>query len=271
MTDINGIQLNAEDTGGSGRPIVLVHGWPLSGASWSEQIVPLQDSGFRVVTYDRRGFGQSEKPGTGYDYDTLTRDLAAIIDQLNLQDVTIVGFSMGGGEAVRYVTKYGESHLHSLVLAAAVPPMLLKSENNPGGPLTVDLASEMKAGLTDNEDNFYDGFMNGFFTANGELMVTEDQRQAALALCRQADKTAALAAMNSFATTDFREDLKNISVPTLVIHGDADAIVPFEGSGTRSHEAIAASELYVVANGPHGINVSHAEEFNKALIAFLQK
>ncbi|MCG5432906.1 alpha/beta hydrolase [Mycobacterium sp. MYCO198283] len=261
--------LHVDDTGGSGRPVVLIHGWPLSGESWSLQVPALADAGYRVVTYDRRGFGRSDKPLTGYTYDTLTDDLHAVIEALDLRDATVVGFSMGGGEVARYFTRFGADRLRSAVFAAAVPPYLLQTADNPEGPLTKTAAAELAAGLTKNEDSFYDQFMTDFFSANGELKVTEQQRQDALALCKQADKSAALACMTAFGTTDFRDDLPNVTVPTLVIHGDADATVPFEGSGKRTHEAVVDSRLQLIADAPHGLNVSHADEFNRVLLDFL--
>ena len=263
--------LHVDDTGGTGRPVVLIHGWPLSGASWSEQVPALQAAGYRVVTYDRRGFGRSDKTRSGYDYDTLTEDLHALLEELDLTDVTLVGFSMGGGEVARYFTKYGHERLHSVVFAGAVPPYLATTDDNPDGPLSEEAAAGMHAGLVADEDAFYEGFVTQFFSVDGTLVVTEAQRQEALALSGQADKKAALGAMEAFATTDFRADLAKVDVPTLVLHGDSDAIVPVEGSGARTHAAIAGSELHVVAGGPHGFNVSHAEEFNRVLLEFLAR
>jgi pimeloyl-ACP methyl ester carboxylesterase len=261
--------LHVDDTGGSGRPVVLIHGWPLSGESWSEQVPAFSSAGYRVVTYDRRGFGRSDKPLTGYTYDTLTDDLHTLLEELDLRDVTLVGFSMGGGEVARYFSKYGTERIHSVVFAAAVPPYLMKTGDNPDGPLEAGQAARMTAGLTADQEKFYDGFTTDFFSANGTLVVTEQQRQEALALALQSSKVAALACMTAFATTDFREDLPKVSVPTLVVHGDADGTVPFEGSGARTHAAIPGSELHVIAGGPHGINVSHADEFNRVVLDFL--
>jgi pimeloyl-ACP methyl ester carboxylesterase len=263
--------LHVDDTGGTGRTVVLIHGWPLSGESWSEQVPALQAAGYRVVTYDRRGFGRSDKPLTGYGYDTLTDDLHTLLVELDLTDVTLVGFSMGGGEVARYFGKFGADRLHSVVFASAVPPYLLKTPGNPDGPLEASQAASMTAGLTADQDAFYDDFTTQFFSVDGVLKVTEQQRQDALALAKQASKVAALEAMASFASTDFREDLGKVTVPTLVIHGDGDGTVPFEGSGKRTHAAIPGSELVVIAGAPHGVNVSHAAEFNSALLAFLAK
>jgi pimeloyl-ACP methyl ester carboxylesterase len=264
-------KLHVDDMGGSGRPVVLIHGWPLSGEAWSEQVPVLQAAGYRVITYDRRGFGRSDKPRSGYTYDTLSEDLHTLLLELDLTDVTLVGFSMGGGEVARYFTQYGAERLHSVVFASAVPPYLMHSPGNPDGPLTAEQAAEMTASLTADEDSFYDDFTTQFFSVNGVLKVTEQQRQEALALCKQADKKAALACMTAFGATDFRDDLPKVSVPTLVLHGDGDGTVPFEGSGARTHAAIPGSELTVIAGAPHGCNVSHAEEWNAALLDFLRK
>lgn len=265
------ITIFTEDSGGSGRPVVLIHGWPLSGKAWEAQVPALTAAGYRVITYDRRGFGQSDKPASGYDYDTFAADLAGLIEDRNLSDVTLVGFSMGGGEVARYIAKYGESKLRSVVFAAAVPPFLMQGPDNPDGPLTKEKAAEMESGLKADRATFFDGFTKDFFSANGELKVSEQQRQDAIALCQQSDQTAALGAMKAFGTTDFREDLKKINVPTLVIHGDADGIVPLAGSGQRTHDAVAGSKLVVIPGAPHGFNVSHAERFNTELIDFLKQ
>ncbi|MEJ7834040.1 MAG: alpha/beta hydrolase [Nocardioides sp.] len=262
--------LHVTDGGGDGRPVVLIHGWPLSGASWSEQVPALKEAGYRAVSYDRRGFGQSD-PGDSYDYDALADDLDNVLSDLDLQDATLVGFSMGGGEVARYVSRHGEDRLHSVVFAAAIPPYLMKSDDNPDGPLDEDAAGGMRKGLEDDRDQFFDDFMTAFFSAGEDLKVDEEQRQEALALCKRSDEAAALGCMDAFATTDFRDDLPKITVPTLVIHGDADGIVPFEGSGKRTHETVDGSELVVLEGAPHGCNVSHAGEFNKALLAFLEK
>jgi non-heme chloroperoxidase len=258
-----------EDTGGSGRPLVLIHGWPLSGKSWADNLPALTAAGYRVITYDRRGFGESDKPTLGYGYDNLADDLAALLDQLDLRDVTLVGFSMGGGEVARYIARHGQERLHSVVFAAAVTPYMMHGSNNPDGPLTKTEAAKMTAQLTANRDAFFDGFVTQFFSAGDRLCVSEQQRQQAIALCQQASKLAALEAMQSFGLTDFREDLEKVTVPALVIHGDSDGIVPFEGSGERTHKELVGSELVLIAGGPHGINVSHAGEFNQALITFL--
>ncbi|GAA1365679.1 alpha/beta hydrolase [Arthrobacter rhombi] len=267
-TGADGNTLNYEDTGGAGRPVVLIHGWPLHLGSWADQVKPLQAAGHRVITYDRRGFGASE-PSARYDYDALAADLAALLDALDLHDATLVGFSMGGGEVVRYIAHHGEDRLRSVVLAAAVPPYLLKSDANPEGPLTETAAQDMQKQLEADREAFLGGFMRTFYSAGDKLLVTDAQLQATLAMTRAADRDATAACMESFATTDFRDDLEKVTVPTLIVHGDSDAIVPVEGSGRRTHRAIPHSELCVIRGGPHGLNVSHPDEFNAALVDFL--
>lgn len=265
------VRLHVEDTGGAGRPVILIHGWPLSAEAWKDQVGPLQQAGYRVIAYDRRGFGRSEKPADGYEYDTLADDLAGIIEDKQLREAVLVGFSMGGGEVARYVARHGTGKLAGVVFASAVPPYMLKTDDNPEGPLSKEQAQEMEQGLKASRETFFDDFTRGFFSAHGTLKVSEAQRQEAIALCLQSDQTAALGCMQAFGTTDFREDLKKVDVPTLVLHGDADATVPYEGSGQRTHRAIAGSDVVLLRDAPHGCNTSHAEEFNQALLGFLAK
>jgi len=269
MAPADDVRLHIEDSGGSGRPVVLIHGWPLSAQAWQPQVSVLREAGYRVVAYDRRGFGRSDKPASGYDYDTLADDLQRVIDDCALRDVTLVGFSMGGGEVARYVARHGESCLRSVVFAAAVTPCLMQTADNPDGPLTPGKAQEKSAAFERDRSAYFEQFTTAFFSADGALQVTEAQRREAIVLCEQSAQHAALACMESFATTDFREDLKKLTVPVLVIHGGADAIVPFEGSAQRTHRAVPHSTLIEVKGAPHGLNVSHALAFNDALLTFL--
>jgi non-heme chloroperoxidase len=267
----DGVTLNVDDSGGSGRPVVLVHGWPLSGGSWEHQIGPLRDAGYRTVAYDRRGFGASDKPDTGYDYDTFAADLGAVFEQLDLRDATLVGFSMGGGEVARYLGSTGSERVAQAVFAAAVPPFLLKTDDNPEGGLDTDTLEGWRAAIAENRAGFVDEFMRNFFSANGELKVSDEERQGAIALSEPASLTAFRDCVTAFGTTDFRDDLEKVDVPTLVIHGDADAIVPFEISGQRTARAVQGAQLVIVDGGPHGLNASHADEFNAALLEFLAR
>ncbi|WP_103504638.1 MULTISPECIES: alpha/beta fold hydrolase [unclassified Streptomyces] len=267
--DIADVELHYEDAG-SGRPVVLVHGWPLSGRSWQQQVDVLTTAGHRVVTYDRRGFGQSSQPANGYDYDTLAADLAALLDALDLRDVTLVGFSMGGGEVVRYLSRYGTARVSRAVLAAAVPPYLHKTGNNPEGGLDDATIAEFEDGVRSDRPAFLDSFVTQFFQAGDrDDLVSPAQHADALAMAVPASPTATLECIGAFARTDFREEVAAIDIPTLVIHGDSDGIVPFEVSGRRSHEAIVGSQLVLVEGAPHGLNVTHADRFNEELLRFL--
>lgn len=261
--------LHVDDTGGDGRPVVLIHGWPLNADSWAPQVGALRNAGYRVVTYDRRGFGRSDKPLIGYTYESLSDDLSAVLEELDLRDVTLVGFSMGGGEVASYCARKGTERIRSAVFAASVTPFMQHRKDNPEGPLGKVEAAKMAAALTANQDSFYEQMMADVFSVDGRLAINEEQRRWALAMCGEASKSAALACMAAFGGTDFREDLPKVTVPSLVIHGDSDATVPFEGSGRRTHEALPDSRLHVIAGGPHGIPVSHPDEFNDVLLSFL--
>ena len=265
------IDLYYEDHG-TGRPVVLIHGWPLSGKSWEAQVPALVEAGHRVVTYDRRGFGESSKPFEGYDYDTFAADLDALLTHLDLTDVTLVGFSMGGGEVVRYVSRYGTDRIHSAVLAAAVPPYLYKSDDNPDGGLDDATIESFQAGVTGDRFAFLEDFTENFFAAGdkGDL-VSSAQKAFARQIANVASPKGTLDCITAFGRTDFRGDVAKMTVPTLVIHGDSDGVVPFEVSGKRSAELIEGAELVVIEGGPHGINASHPQEFNTALVQFLAK
>ena len=264
------VELHYEDYG-TGKPVVLIHGWPLSARSWESQVPALVEAGHRVVAYDRRGFGTSSQPWGGYDYDTFAADLNALMEHLDLKEATIVGFSMGGGEVVRYISTYGTARVAKAVLAAAVPPYLYKSADNPDGGLDDATIASFESGVKSDRIAFLDQFSKGFFSAGSDLKVSEAQRQYALSLAEVASPKGTLDCIAAFGRTDFREDLKKVTVPTLVIHGDSDGVVPFEVSGKRSAVAIANSELVIIKGGPHGINASHPQEFNAALLAFLAR
>jgi non-heme chloroperoxidase len=263
------IELYYEDHG-SGSPVVLIHGWPLSGRSWENQVPALVDAGHRVITYDRRGFGRSSQPWGGYDYDTFAADLDALLNQLDLSDATLVGFSMGGGEVVRYISRHGTSRVSRAVLAAAVPPYLYKSDDNPEGGLDDATIQQFQEGVRSDRIAFLDAFTTNFFAAGERAdLISEPARLYNREIAAFASPKGTLDCISAFSYTDFREDLAKVTVPTLVIHGDSDAIVPFEVSGKRSHEAIENSSLVLIQGGPHGLNATHAEQFNRALLDFL--
>ncbi len=263
------IELYYEDHG-SGSPVVLIHGWPLSGRSWEKQVPALVEAGYRVVTYDRRGFGKSSQPFGGYDYDTFAADLNALLTHLELRDATLVGFSIGGGEVARYIGRYGSDPVAKAVLAAAVPPYLYQSDDNPEGGLDDATIQQFKDGVRGDRIAFLDGFTTDFFTAGDRSdLISEPSRLYHREIAAFASPKGTLDCIDAFGRTDFREDLAKIDVPTLVIHGDSDGIVPFEVSGKRSHEAITDSSLVLIEGAPHGFNATHAEQFNRALLDFL--
>jgi non-heme chloroperoxidase len=256
---------------GSGNPVVLIHGYPLDGASWEKQIPVLLEAGYRVITYDRRGFGQSSKPTTGYDYNTFAEDLHRLVQHLGLHDMTLVGFSMGGGEVARYIGNYGTKNVSKAVIAGGVPPYLLKTPDNPEGVDKSVFDGIQKAIAADRYAWFSDFFKNFY---NTDLLmgtrIGEDAFQASMNVAARASSTASYACVPTWGT-DFRKDLAKINIPTLVLHGDSDRIVPFSASGARTANMIAGAKLVVVKNGPHNIAWTHPEEVNSALVSFLKE
>ncbi|QTL48135.1 alpha/beta fold hydrolase [Priestia aryabhattai] len=264
------IELYYEDHG-TGKPVVLIHGWPLSGRSWEYQVPALVEAGHRVITYDRRGFGKSSQPWNGYDYDTFAADLHQLLEHLDLTNVTLVGFSMGGGEVARYIGTYGTNRVEKAVFAGAVPPFLYKSEDHPEGVLDDAAIQEFENGVKNDRLAFLDNFTKTFFGAGDRTdLVSEPFRLYNWDIAAAASPKGTLDCIAAFSKTDFREDLAKFTIPTLVIHGDSDAIVPFEYSGMRTHEAIPNSKVALIKGGPHGLNATHAQEFNEALLSFLR-
>lgn len=264
------IELYYEDHG-TGKPVVLIHGWPLSGRSWEYQVPALVEAGYRVITYDRRGFGKSSQPWDGYDYETFAADLHQLLEHLDLTNVTLVGFSMGGGEVARYVGTYGTDRVEKAVFAGAVPPFLYKSEDHPEGALDDAGIQEFENGVKNDRLAFLDDFTKIFFgVEDGNDLVSEPFRLYNRDIAAAASPKGTLDCIAAFSKTDFRDDLAKFTIPTLIIHGDADEIVPFEYSGKRTHEAISSSKLALIKGGPHGLNATHAHEFNEALLSFLR-
>jgi non-heme chloroperoxidase len=264
------IDLYYEDHG-SGDPIVLIHGYPLSGASWEKQIPVLLAEGHRVITYDRRGFGKSSQPTAGYNYDTFAEDLHKLVSKLKLRDFALVGFSMGGGEVARYLGKYGSKRVSKAVFIGSIPPFLLKTADNPEGVDGAVFEGIQKAVAADRYAFFTEFFKNFYntdvFLGKG---VSEQAIQASWNLAASASATASLACVPTWHE-DFRQDLKRIDVPTLVIHGDADRIVPISAAGLRTAKLIKGARLTVVKEGPHCITWTHADEVNRELVNFLGK
>jgi non-heme chloroperoxidase len=262
------IELYYEDHG-SGKPVVLIHGYPLSGASWEKQVPALLDEGYRVITYDRRGFGKSSQPTEGYNYDTFAEDLHKLITQLKLQDFSLVGFSMGGGEIARYFGKYGSTGASQAVIIGGVPPFLLKTGDNPEG-VEGSVFVGIKQAVAADRYTFFTEFFKNFY--NTDLLlgkrVSEDVVRASWNLAAGASATASLACVPTWLE-DFRKDLARVGVPTLVIHGDDDRIVPIASAGLRTAKLIKGARLVVVKGGPHCITWTHAEEVNAELLSFL--
>ena len=262
------IDLYYEDHG-SGKPVVLIHGYPLSGASWEKQVPVLLDAGYRVITYDRRGFGKSSQPTAGYNYDTFAEDLHQLVTKLKLRDFALVGFSMGGGEVARYLGKYGSKGVSKAVIISGVPPFLLKTSDNPEG-VNGNVFEGIQNAVAADRYSFFTEFFKNFY--NTDLLlgkrVSEQAVQASWNLAAGASATASLACVPTWHE-DFRQDVARIDVPTLVIHGDADRILPITASGQRTAKLIKGARLLVVKDGPHCITWTHAEEVNSELVKFL--
>jgi non-heme chloroperoxidase len=262
------IEIYYEDHG-SGKPVVLIHGYPLSGASWEKQVPALLAAGHRVITYDRRGFGKSSQPTSGYNYDTFAEDLRQLVTHLKLRDFSLVGFSMGGGEVARYLGKYGSKGVSKAVIISGVPPFLLKTADNQEGVDGSVFDAIQKAVAADRYAFFTDFFKNFY---NTDLLlgrrVSEQTVQASWNLAAGSSATASLACMPTWHE-DFRQDLARIDVPTLVIHGDADRILPISASGLRTAKLIKGARQLVIKDGPHCITWTHAEEVNPELVNFL--
>jgi non-heme chloroperoxidase len=262
------IELYYEDHG-AGKPVVLIHGWPLSGRSWEKQTTALLDAGYRVVTYDRRGFGDSSKPTFGYEYDTLAGDLHALLTELDLRDATLVGFSMGGGEVARYVAKHGKDRVTKAAFVAAIPPFLLKTADNTEG-VDRPVFDGIQKGLAADRPAFLSQFLQNFYNVDvlGGKRVSDELVRVSWNIAWGASPVGTHACVSAWLT-DFRADLAKFDLPTLVVHGDADRIVPIDVSGRRTHAAVKGSRLVVLKDAPHGLTWTHAEELNRALLDFL--
>ncbi|HEX8896764.1 MAG TPA: alpha/beta hydrolase [Terriglobales bacterium] len=256
---------------GKGSPIILIHGYPLSGRAWEKQLPVLLDAGYRVVTYDRRGFGQSSQPWTGYNADTFAEDLHALVAKLKLRDFVLVCHSMGGVEVSRYVGKYGTKNVSKAVFISAVPPFLLKTSDNPEGVDPSVFEGIKKAVIADRPallKQFCLLFYN-YDDLKGKL-VSEEALNASWNIAAGCSPKGALDCVDTWGV-DFRDDLKRFDIPTLVIHGDADRIVPFPNSGKRTAALIKGSKLVVIQGGPHGIAWTHSDQVNQALMEFIGK
>jgi non-heme chloroperoxidase len=262
------IDLYYEDHG-SGQPIVLIHGYPLSGASWEKQLPVLLDAGYRVITYDRRGFGKSSQPATGYDYDTFAEDLRKLVTHLNLRDFVLGGFSMGGGEVARYIGKYGSEGVAKAVILSGVPPYLLKTPDNPEG-VDQSVFDGIEAAIRADRYAFFTEFFKNFYNSDVLLgkRVSEQAVQASWNVAVGSSATATLACVSTWYT-DFRSDVARINIPTLVMHGDADRILPITAAGARTAKLIKGARFVVVEGGPHCITWTHTDIVNREILNFL--
>jgi pimeloyl-ACP methyl ester carboxylesterase len=267
------VDIHYEDRG-SGRPVVLIHGWPLSSGQWEFQIPELLAAGHRVVAYDGRGFGASAKPRGGYDTDTLAADLHMLLEHLDLREATLVGFSSGACTAVRYLSRFGNQRVSRLALVSAAAPYLRRTDAHPEGFLEDTKLREYQRCLTDDRVSFLHRFATKFFavsrTSATRPVTPQPLHTRVVMLAAAASHRGAMETLGQAVTTDFRNDLRAITVPTLVVHGEADAVLPVEATGARIAEAVADCRLVRLQGAPHGLIVTRAAEFNRELLAFLE-
>ena len=263
----DGTSIYARDWG-TGPAIVLVHGWPLDADMWEYQAMPLAEQGFRVITYDRRGFGRSSQPWSGYDYDTMADDLKMVMDTLAVEDSLLVGFSMGGGEAARYMSRHGGKGVSKVAFVSAVTPYLLKTPDNPEG-VDKSVFDGMVEGLRKDRPHFLAGFGKKFFGVGMiSSPVSDEVLDWTLSMAMLGSPKATIDCVKAFGETDFRKDLATIKVPTLVIHGDADETVPLEASGKRTAEMVQGARLLVYPGEPHGLQMTAKDRLVSDLAAF---
>ncbi|CAN5851614.1 alpha/beta hydrolase [soil metagenome] len=268
FTSQDGTQIYYKDWG-SGPAVVFSHGWPLTADAWDAQMVFLGERGFRVIAHDRRGHGRSSQPWHGNDMDTYADDLAGLIESLNLKDIVMVGHSTGGGEVARYIGRHGTKYVRKAVLLGAVPPLMLKTAANPGG-LPIDVFDGIRAGVTADRSQFFQDLTAPFYGANREgSKVSKGMADSFWLQGMMGGHKGLLDCIKQFSETDFTEDLKNFDVPTLVVHGDDDQIVPIGASGLMSAKIIKGAELKVYSGAPHGLATTHADKFNADLLAFV--
>ncbi|MFF1831817.1 alpha/beta fold hydrolase [Paenarthrobacter sp. NPDC058040] len=265
------IELYYEDHG-SGQAVVLIHGYPLDGSSWEKQTAALLDAGYRVVTYDRRGFGKSSKPTVGYDYDTFAADLKTVLETLDLNDAVLVGFSMGTGEVARYISTYGSARVAKAVFLGSLEPFLLKTDDNPDG-VPQDVFDGLAAGVKADRYAFFTEFFKNFYNTDtflGTQRLSQESVDASWNLAAGSGAFASVAAQPTWLT-DFRSDIPKIDVPALIVHGTADNILPIDVTGRRFKDALPSAEYLEIEGAPHGLLWTHGAEINEALLGFLKK
>lgn len=257
---------------GAGQPVVLIHGFPLNGESWGKQQAALLEAGYRVIAYDRRGFGASTKTASGSDYDTFAADLHALIEELELTDAVLVGFSMGTGEIARYLSRYGADRIAKVAFLGSLEPWLLKTDENPDGAGDQAFFDGTAAAVADDRYAFLTGFFHDFYNLDDHLgtRISQEAVDASVAVANQAGN-AAIAAAPLTWPTDFRGDIPAVTVPALIVHGTADNILPIDVTGRRFKEALPSAEYLEIEGAPHGLLWTHGQEINEALLAFLKK
>ncbi|WP_091325082.1 alpha/beta fold hydrolase [Arthrobacter sp. cf158] len=265
------IELYYEDHG-TGQAVVLIHGYPLDGSSWEKQTAALLDAGYRVITYDRRGFGKSSQPTQGYDYDTFAADLKTVLDTLDVNDAVLVGFSMGTGEVARYISTYGSARVAKAVFLGSLEPYLLKTDDNPDG-VPQDVFDGLAAAVTADRYAFFTDFFKNFYNSDTFLGTDRLSQESVDASWNLASKSGAFASVAAQPTwlTDFRADIPKIDVPALIVHGTADNILPIDVTGRRFKDALPSAEYLEIEGAPHGLLWTHGAEVNEALLAFLKK
>jgi non-heme chloroperoxidase len=255
---------------GSGQPVVFSHGWPLNADAWDEQLNLIAANGFRAVAHDRRGHGRSSQPWNGNDLDTYADDLAELIEELDLRDVILIGHSTGGGEVTRYIGRHGTARVAKAVLVSAIPPLMLRTDGNPGG-LPVKVFDEIRDGIARDRSQFYEDLSSAFYGANREgSTVSQGVRDAFWMMSMQSGYKGAYDCVKAFSETNLTEDLKRFDIPTLIIHGDDDQIVPFADSAALSSTLVPDAELKVYAGAPHGLMATHRDDFHADLLEFIK-
>ncbi|TXD85276.1 alpha/beta hydrolase [Subsaximicrobium wynnwilliamsii] len=256
---------------GSGQPVILIHGWPLSRKSWEQQVWKIVEAGYRCISYDRRGFGISSAPWDGYDYSSLTGDLNELIKQLDLKDAVLVGFSMGGGEVVRYFTDYGSDRIAKAALISSIIPLVKKKDDNPDG-VPEEAFEDIKDALEQDRLGFLKNFGKGFYNyEKNRDRVSQGILDYDFSIASHASPRATIETAKAWMDTDFRTELKNVDKPTLIVHGDADETVPMQTSAKQAAKGIKNNQFEIIKGAPHGLNITHKDELNKILIDFLKK
>ncbi|MBP2169349.1 pimeloyl-ACP methyl ester carboxylesterase [Erwinia toletana] len=265
----DGTQIYYKDWG-KGKPVLFSHGWPLDADMWDSQMNFLAERGYRAIAFDRRGFGRSDQPWEGYNYDTFASDIHDLINHLDLQDVTLVGFSMGGGDVTRYIARYGSERINALVLLGAVTPLFIQTDDHSAG-VPKEVFEGIRQGLRADRAQFISDFATPFYGVNQGMQVSPGVMSQTLNIALMASLKGTIDCVTAFSETDFRADMATIDVPTLVIHGSNDQIVPFEATGKLAAEMIADAQLKVYQGAPHGFAVTHQQQLNDDLLAFLQR